>query len=218
MVDLVLTSKAICVNYKSLLFCSVLPLALESRIKPFFGIFAEVLKELLQSFPNLVMTTDSSNSTALHTAAAQGHIDAVNLLLETDSNLAKIARNNGKTVLHTAARMGHFEVVKSLLRKDSGIGFRPDKKGQTALHMAVKGQSVEIVLELGKPDPAVLNLEDNKGNTALHIATGKGKAEVFFTFTPSLLLLHYILFVRCALHIAIGSTFPPTLGFLMHSM
>ncbi|XP_057491379.1 ankyrin repeat-containing protein At5g02620 [Actinidia eriantha] len=138
----------------------------------------DVLKELLQSFPNLVMTTDTSNSTALHTAAAQGRIDAVNLLLETDSNLAKIARNNGKTVLHTAARMGHLEVVKSLLRKDSSIGFRIDKKGQTALHMAVKGQSVEIVLELSKPDPTVLNLEDNKGNTALHIATRKGKAEI----------------------------------------
>ncbi|KAL6971855.1 hypothetical protein U1Q18_031540 [Sarracenia purpurea var. burkii] len=138
----------------------------------------EVLKELLCYFPNLVMTTDSSNSTALHTSAAQGHIDVVNLLLETDSNLAKIARNNGKTVLHTAARMGHVEVVKSLLSKDSSIGLRTDKKGQTALHMAVKGQSVEVVLELSKPDPSVLNLEDNKGNTAIHIATTKGKAEI----------------------------------------
>ncbi|CAL5336912.1 unnamed protein product [Camellia sinensis] len=138
----------------------------------------EVLKELLYCFPNLVMATDSTNSTALHTAAAQGHIDVVNLLLETDSNLAKIARNNGKTVLHTAARMGHLEVVKSLLRKDSSIGFWPDKKGQTALHMAVKGQSVEIVHELSKPDPSVLSLEDNKGNTVLHIATRKGKAEI----------------------------------------
>uniref|UniRef100_A0A5B6YQI0 PGG domain-containing protein n=1 Tax=Davidia involucrata TaxID=16924 RepID=A0A5B6YQI0_DAVIN len=138
----------------------------------------EVLKELLNSFPNLVMTTDPSNYTALHTAAAQGHIDVVNLLLEADSNLAKIARNNGKTVLHSAARMGHLEVVKSLLSKDPSIGFRTDKKGQTALHMAVKGQNVEIVLELIKPDSSVLSLEDNKGNTALHIATRKARTQV----------------------------------------
>ncbi|XP_052172748.1 ankyrin repeat-containing protein At5g02620 [Diospyros lotus] len=138
----------------------------------------EILKELLHSFPNLVMTTDSTNSTALHTAAAQGHVDVVNLLLETDSNLAKIARNNGKTVLHTAARMGYLEVVKSLVRTDSSIGFRTDKKRQTALHMAVKGQSVEIVLELCKSDPSIMSLEDSKGNTALHIATRKGKAEI----------------------------------------
>ncbi|XAR71500.1 hypothetical protein NMG60_11028797 [Bertholletia excelsa] len=138
----------------------------------------EVLKNLLHSFPNLVMTTDSSNSTALHTAAAQGHIEVVNLLLETYPNLAKIARNNGKTVLHTAARKGHLEVVKSLLHKDPSIGFRTDKKGQTALHMAVKGQCVDIVLELIKPESAVLTLKDNRGNIALHMATIKGKTEI----------------------------------------
>ncbi|KAL6343253.1 hypothetical protein AAG906_022169 [Vitis piasezkii] len=113
-------------------------------------------------FPNLAMTTDSSNSTALHTAAAQGHIDVVHLLLETDPNLAKIARNNGKTVLHSAARMGHLEVLKALVSKDPSIVFRTDKKGQTALHMAVKGQNVEIVHALLKPDPSVMSLEDNK--------------------------------------------------------
>ncbi|KAL3322562.1 hypothetical protein AABB24_039922 [Solanum stoloniferum] len=138
----------------------------------------EVLKELLHSFPNLVMTTDSANSTALHTAAAQGHLDVVNLLLEIDSNLAKIARNNGKTILHTAARMGHLEIVRALLSKDPEIGFRTDKKGQSALHMAVKGQNFDIVLELIKPNPAVLALEDNKGNRALHVATTKGRPQM----------------------------------------
>ncbi|URD80327.1 Ankyrin repeat-containing protein [Musa troglodytarum] len=120
------------------------------------------------------MTTNSLNSTALDTAATQGHIDVVNLLLETDASLAKIARNNGKTVLHSAARMGHVLVVKSLLDKDPSIGLRIDKKGQTAFHMAVKGQNVEIVMELLKPDKSIINLEDNKGNKPLHIATRKG--------------------------------------------
>ncbi|XP_009601846.1 ankyrin repeat-containing protein At5g02620-like [Nicotiana tomentosiformis] len=138
----------------------------------------EILKELLHSFPNLIMATDSSNSTALHTAAAQGHTDVVNLLLEIDLNLAKIARNNGKTVLHTAARMGRLEIVKSLLSRDPEIGLRTDSKGQSALHMAVKGQNVDIVRELIKPNPAVLALEDNKGNRALHIATKKGRAQM----------------------------------------
>lgn len=151
--------------------------------------FAGVLKELVGSFPNLAMTADTSNATALDTAATQGHIDVVNLLLETDSNLAKITRNNGKTVLHSAARMGHLEVVRSLLGKDPSIGFRTDKKGQTALHMAVKGQNVEIVLELLKPDRSVMNLEDNKGNTALHIATRKGCTQVF---PPSIYLTSYL--------------------------
>ncbi|KAF8086972.1 hypothetical protein N665_0607s0032 [Sinapis alba] len=138
----------------------------------------EVLKKLLETFPNLAMTTDLSCTTALHTAATQGHIDVVNLLLETDSNLAKIAKNNGKTSLHSAARMGHVEVVKSLIGNDPSIGFRTDKKGQTALHMAVKGQNDGIVVELVKPDVAVLSVEDNKGNTPLHIATNKGRVKI----------------------------------------
>ncbi|XP_013726247.2 ankyrin repeat-containing protein At5g02620-like isoform X1 [Brassica napus] len=138
----------------------------------------EVLKILLETFPNLAMTTDLLCTTALHTAATQGHIDVVNLLLETDSNLAKIAKNNGKTALHSAARMGHVEVVKSLIGNDPSIGFRTDKKGQTALHMAVKRQNDGIVVELVKPDVAVLSVEDNKGNTPLHIATNKGRIKV----------------------------------------
>ncbi|CAH8347942.1 unnamed protein product [Eruca vesicaria subsp. sativa] len=138
----------------------------------------EVLKILLETFPNLAMTTDLLCTTALHTAATQGHIDVVNLLLETDSNLAKIAKNNGKTALHSAARMGHVEVVKSLIGNDPSIGFRTDKKGQTALHMAVKGQNDGIVVELVKPDVAVLSVEDNKGNTPLHIATNKGRIKI----------------------------------------
>lgn len=144
---------------------------------PFIG-FADVLKELLQAFPALAMTTNSVNATALDTAATQGHIDIVNLLLETDASLARIARNNGKTVLHSAARMGHVEVVTALLNKDPGIGFRTDKKGQTALHMASKGQNAEILLELLKPDLSVIHVEDNKGNRALHVATRKGNTIV----------------------------------------
>ncbi|PKA61589.1 Ankyrin repeat-containing protein [Apostasia shenzhenica] len=142
-----------------------------------------VLKELLQSFPALAMTTSSSNATALETAATQGHIDIVDLLLETDASLAKIARNNGKTALHSAARMGHVEVVRSLLNKDPSIGLRTDKKGQTAFHMAVKGSNVEIVRELLKPDSSIVNVEDNKGNTPLHIATRKGRVEIVQALT-----------------------------------
>ncbi|KAH0916788.1 hypothetical protein HID58_031234, partial [Brassica napus] len=132
----------------------------------------------LITFPNLAMTTDLLCTTALHTAATQGHIDVVNLLLKTDSHLAKIAKNNGKTALHSAARMGHVEVVKSLIGNDASIGFRTDKKGQTALHMAVKGKQEGIVLELVRPDPKVLSVEDNKGNTPLHIATKKGRTKI----------------------------------------
>ncbi|KAB1223992.1 hypothetical protein CJ030_MR2G006069 [Morella rubra] len=97
---------------------------------------AEILKVLMDAIPELSMTVDLTNTTALHTAAAQGHIEVVNFLLEKCSNLATIARSNRKTALHSAARHGHLEVVRALLRREPGRLSRIDKKRQTALHMA----------------------------------------------------------------------------------
>ncbi|XVF76567.1 hypothetical protein PTKIN_Ptkin13bG0276100 [Pterospermum kingtungense] len=127
---------------------------------------------------DLSMTIDSYNTTALHTAASQGHTEVVNFLLEKGSNVAAIAKNNGKTALHSAARNGHLEIVKALLSKEPGIAARIDKKGQTALHMAVKGQNVEVVDELIMSDPSLVNMVDTKANTALHIGTRKGRIQV----------------------------------------
>ncbi|PHT34444.1 Ankyrin repeat-containing protein [Capsicum baccatum] len=124
------------------------------------------------------MTVDVVNTTALHTAANQGHIEMVNYLLEQQSSLATIAKSNGKTSLHSSARNGHLQVLKALLTQEPGIATRMDNKGQTALHMAVKGQNLEIVEELTKADPSLVNMVDNKGNTPLHIAARKGRAEI----------------------------------------
>lgn len=137
-----------------------------------------VLRVLLEADPELLMTFDSSNTTALHTAALQGHTEVVDFLLEKGSSVATIAKSNGKTVLHAAARNGHLEIVKAILSKEPKIATRIDKKGQTALHMAVKGQSVEVVDQLIVSAPSLVNYVDTKGNTALHIASRKGRTQI----------------------------------------
>ncbi|KAK9079274.1 hypothetical protein SSX86_000944 [Deinandra increscens subsp. villosa] len=108
----------------------------------------EVLKVFMETQSELSMTFDQTNTTALHTACEQGHIE------------------------------GHLDVMKELLEKVPEIATRADKKGQTALHMAAKGQSVEIVNELIAADNGLLNMVDKKENTALHIATRKGRIEI----------------------------------------
>lgn len=140
--------------------------------------FAEILKVLMEAIPEISMTVDLSNTTALHTAAAQGHFEAVDFLLQKSSSLVTIAKSNGKTIFHSAARNGHVEIIKALLSKEPEIATRIDKKGQTALHMAVKGQNLEVVDELVKLNPSLANMVDAKGNTALHIATRKGRLQV----------------------------------------
>lgn len=137
-----------------------------------------VLRVLLDADPELLMTFDSSNTTALHTAAFQGHTEVVGFLLDKGSSVATIAKSNGKTVLHAAARNGHLEIVKAILSKEPEIATRIDKKGQTALHMAVKGQNAEVVDQLIISAPSLINSVDTKGNTALHIATRKGRTQI----------------------------------------
>lgn len=145
-----------------------------------FGCVAEVVKELLGALPELAMTVDASNTTALNTAATQGHAEVVRLLLgvEGSQSLALIARSNGKTALHSAARNGHVEAVRALLEAEPSIALRVDKKGQTALHMAAKGTSLDLVDALLGADPSLLNLPDTKGNTALHIAARKARHQI----------------------------------------
>jgi len=152
----------------------------------------------MEFIPEISMTVDLSNTTALHTAAAQGHLEVVNFLLENGSSLVTIAKSNGKTVLHSAARNGHVEIVKALLNKEPEIAVRMDKKGQTALHMAVKGQNLELVDDLVKLNSSLANMVDAKGNTALHIATRKGRLLVGKCFPFYVLFLKKVLMMCCS--------------------
>ncbi|EEF37338.1 ankyrin repeat-containing protein At5g02620 [Ricinus communis] len=139
----------------------------------------KTLTVLMEANPELAMTFDSSNTTALHSAASQGHVEVVNFLLEKgSSNLVTIAKSNSKTALHSAARNGHLEILRALLIKEPGIATRIDRKGQTALHMAVKGQNVELVDELIMSETCLINMVDSKGNTPLHIAARKGRTQI----------------------------------------
>ncbi|KAK0577052.1 hypothetical protein LWI29_027238 [Acer saccharum] len=67
----------------------------------------------------LSIVCDSLNTTTLHTAASQGHIEVVNFLLEKGSSdsVVAIAKNSAKSALHSAARNGHIADRKGNQRK-----------------------------------------------------------------------------------------------------
>lgn len=137
-----------------------------------------IIKTLLDKWPELCKTCDSSNTSPLYSAAVQGHLDVVNAILDTDSSSMRIVRRNGKTALHTAGRYGLLPIVRAIIQRDSGIVSIKDKKGQTALHMAAKGQDTAVIEELLLADHSILNDRDKKGNTAIHIATRKCRLQV----------------------------------------
>ncbi|XP_021746802.1 ankyrin repeat-containing protein At2g01680-like [Chenopodium quinoa] len=138
----------------------------------------EIVRQMLNIWPELCMSCDSSNTSPLYSAAVQDQLEVVNAILDTDDSAARIVRKNGKTALHNVARYGRLDMVKILVERDPGIVSIKDKKGQTALHMAAKGQDPAIIEELLLADCSVLNERDKKGNTAVHIATRKCRSQI----------------------------------------
>ena len=77
---------------------------------------------------------DEAGSTAVHKAAANGHLDVLKLLIQHGGDV-ELADISGCTPLHVAARNGHLTCVKYLVLQ--GADFRmKSKKGNTAMVMA----------------------------------------------------------------------------------
>lgn len=152
------------------------------RDKTLTLLYPGIIKELLSKWPELCKVCNSSNTSPLYLAAAQGHLDIVNAILDADVSSARIVRKNGKTALHNAARYGLVPIVKALIERDPEIVSIKDKKGQTALHMAVKGHDTSVIEEILDAEHSILNERDKKGNTALHIATRKVRPQVKSTY------------------------------------
>src|SRR5579872_4706809 len=128
-------------------------------------------------------TPDPFGSSALVYAAAQGHLDAVRLLLErgahVDATLVKLlleagadvnaADSKGDTPLLKAAWLGvPLEVVSLLLERGAEVNAQ-NAGGQTALMLAA-GWSSDDIVQLLLEHGADHAMADKKGRTALMYA------------------------------------------------
>ena len=85
--------------------------------------------------------------TALHLAAQQGHVEAINTLIEQGSNLEAKDHWCGYTALHRAVESGHLDAINTLIEKGSSLEAK-DNDGQTALHRAALKGHVEAISTL----------------------------------------------------------------------
>lgn len=93
---------------------------------------------------------DESGSTAVHKAAANGHMDVLKLLIQHGGDV-ELADISGCTPLHTAARNGHLTCVKYLVSQ--GADFRmKSKKGNTAVMMAKANNQPKVAEYLSNCD------------------------------------------------------------------
>ncbi|XP_069961040.1 26S proteasome non-ATPase regulatory subunit 10-like [Cherax quadricarinatus] len=117
-----------------------------------------------------------AGKSALHIAAAVGHIDCVKILLAaTDPNCQD---DDGWTPLHCAASRNHSGVLQVLLNDSRCDPSLPSKvTGRTALHIAVvKGYDdcVKMLLDAG----ADVNCQDDAGQTPLYYAVRKNNIDI----------------------------------------
>ncbi|XP_043473686.1 uncharacterized protein LOC122505882 [Leptopilina heterotoma] len=110
----------------------------------------------------------------MHTAAARGHAEIINLLVE--QNFPFNERDEaGNTPLHLAISFNHLSVFEVLVQKCdlNATNF----KGETPLLLATMKKQIQLVEKL-VTNGADVNIQDNEEKTPLYIATSTNNIEL----------------------------------------
>jgi ankyrin repeat protein/L-ascorbate metabolism protein UlaG (beta-lactamase superfamily) len=140
------------------------------------------IRTILQQYPDLINAKDKEGETALHKAAAAGHIAIVEYLLAQGADVDARNNDNQNPLLH-AAYYGKAPVVKLLL--DKGADFKqPDRYGRTILHYPVRGGYKDVV-ELLMKKGMDITVVDGMGVSPLRFAIEGGHAGIMGVFITS---------------------------------
>ena len=127
------------------------------------------MNEFNESLDANVSSTDREHRTALHYAAMDGDVEAVDQLIEAGSNV-NAADDGGYTPLHFAAQYLRSEVITLLIAHGASLEAE-DRWGNTPLWRATfstteDGAAVMILLQAGA-DPLH---ENRSGNSPISLA------------------------------------------------
>jgi ankyrin repeat protein len=134
----------------------------------------EVLEQLLEQ--GVTVRAEFEGTTALYTAAREGHTDAVVLLLEHGAAVNITDSRSGNPPINAAAGRGHTSVVRSLLQGGADANAR-NLRNFTPLFLATrKGHAdvVRLLIEAG----AKVNHRAESGGNILMAAIGSGNPEI----------------------------------------
>ncbi|CAG7786848.1 unnamed protein product, partial [Allacma fusca] len=100
----------------------------------------KILEELMKH--GALLRKDYEGRTPLHLAAANGHKDAVILILKAHSHLMNVSDKNGNTPLHAATTQNQPKVVELLLRRNCELTYNTE--GNSAIDLALLNKFVEV--------------------------------------------------------------------------
>lgn len=134
-----------------------------------------LVQALLRERAENLELRDENGMTALHHAAAKGHLDVLRVLLDSGGKVW-VQDCRASTALHHAARNGRTGAIRLLRANDADPEVR-DAHGSAALHdAALHGQmsALLLLLEYGTD----IYVQNNEGGTALSLAARGGHAQV----------------------------------------
>ena len=146
----------------------------------------ELVRFIVRSTPDILLSVNNAKWTALHSAAAGGSIDVFAELIQTALSTKSITVK-GNSILHVASINRHEDLSRYIIKEVPEIISILNKSGETALHSSAIGGDIGVfdaLLIAGlspnaktKTETSVLHVAAYHGNTALveHIITNLPK-------------------------------------------
>ncbi len=125
----------------------------------------------------ILNTADNQGFTALHVAAANGHVDIISLLLKLGASISSKDFTKA-TALHHASMNGHSGAVELLLSAGVPVDAQ-EEKGATALHLAAARGHVAVAKLLIEKGKANVDAKDWRETRPVHYAASHGHLEMF---------------------------------------
>ena len=105
----------------------------------------QIIELLLSAKHSVAYIKDHDGMTALHVAAKQGHVSAMESIVKICPEICDAVDNEGQSALHIAARSGKGKVFRFILECfDDDIINMQNYQGNTALHLAASRRHIEI--------------------------------------------------------------------------
>ncbi|WVZ79064.1 hypothetical protein U9M48_026691, partial [Paspalum notatum var. saurae] len=145
---------------------------------------SEMVELLLEWCPSLAEKVDSSGSSPLHFASAEGNWAIVNAILgAAPPGTVYLKDSRGLSALHVAARMGHDSVVVDMIGMCPDAAELRDGGGGTFVHAAARAKRAWVVSSAIESPlvRSLLDAQDGEGNTPLHLAVAAGAPDVVET-------------------------------------
>jgi len=136
---------------------------------------AKAIEALTEGHKEIINFTANDGSTALHVAAYNGRVEAIQALIKAGANINQ-QKNGGDTPLHAAACSGNVAAIRALLNANANIN-RRNEKGETPLCVAAHRGHLNAVESL-LARSADITLETNDRKLPFHIAKERGHAEI----------------------------------------